>query len=152
MPWVHRHHAWLLFIGLLVLLLANAWLFLPRYVLDQQKLTADDLRQQMTQLQAIAQDGANVTGKLAADPVSPEARQTLKDIQQRADDVVVELQHAPYEVTLNSQVQERLELAQIISFTLHDAGFNNDDSLKMSRTSQVLAKAASSADSLSRSK
>jgi hypothetical protein len=148
---MHRHHAWLLFIGLMLLLLANTWLFLPRYVLDRQKMTADDLRGQMEQLQAVAQDGASVLSNLASDPSSTTALQSLEVVQQRADDIVVALQHAPYEVSLDDEVHERLELAQVVSFTLHDASFRTKDALTMSRTSQVLSKAAVSADALGRS-
>jgi hypothetical protein len=139
----------LLFIGLVALLAANAWLFLPRYVLNRQKLTAADLQSQVQLLQDVALDGAAVTGKISANGAGTKETTELAAVQQRSDDIVVTLQHAPYEVTLNDQVQQSLELAQVISFTLHDASFSINDNLQMSRTSQVLAKAATSAEALS---
>lgn len=148
MSWIRQHVAWLLFGGLVILLLANAWLFLPRFVLDKQKLTATDLDAQMTALQQVANDGASLTNKIANQTAPQSAVSDLAALQQRSDDIVVVLQHSPYEVSLDDEVKADLELAQVVSFTLRDVGFSLDDGLKVSQTSQILAKAATSADSL----
>lgn len=148
MSWIRQRAAWLLFIGLVALLIANAWLFLPRFVLQQQTLTAADLRSQAEQLRAVALDGAAITSSIASSKMNSQKSSVLSKVQQRSDDIVVTLQHAPYEVPLNDKVQQCLELAQVVSFTLRDASFNTDDNLKMSRTSQILNKAATSAETL----
>lgn len=148
MTWIRQYAAWLLFIGLVALLIANAWLFLPRFVLNKQKLTKQDLQAQMVQLRQVALDGAGLTHLVADGSAGKTASSQLTIIQRRSDDIVVVLQHTPYEVSLNDSVQNDLALAQVISFTLHDAEFNLQDQLKMSQTSQILTKAATSVDGL----
>lgn len=145
--WGRQHAVWLLFTGLVLLLAANAWLFVPRYLLQQQKLTSPNLQSTAQAMAAIANDGADWAAAIAAGKPDPNNAK-LMSIQQRADDIVVHLQHAPYEVSIDDKVQQYLQLAQVISFTLHDAKFSIADNLKMSRTSQILRQAAQTASTL----
>jgi hypothetical protein len=145
---MRRRYVWILFIGLVLLLVANAWLFLPRFVLQKQLLTSADLQRQANELRQVALDGADVASRIADKGRPAASAPDLAAIQQRSDDIVVQLQHSPYEVSLGSEVKQCLELAQIVSFTLRDASFNADDSLRMAQTSQILRNAATTAQTL----
>ena len=147
LTWARQHAVWLLFAGLVILLSANAWLFVPRFVLQQQKLTGSNLQGEAQQIANVANEGADWATAIASGKTDP-GNSKLAAIQQQADDIVVHLQHAPYEVSLNDKVQQYLQLAQVISFTLHDVKFSMSDSLKMSRTAQILRQAAQTAATL----
>lgn len=148
MIWIKQHTIWLLLAGLVLILLANAWLFFPRYILGERKITSEDLSVQTAALHEVSRSGAELMNHMSQGEDHKDSLQQLADLQRRSDEIVVILQHQPYEVALEGDVKENLELAQLVSFTLRDAGFSGGDKLKMGVTSQVLAKAATSAQQL----
>jgi hypothetical protein len=148
--WVRQHIPWILFAGLVILLIANARLFLPRFVLQKQKITVSDLHNQAREMVSVANDSADWATKVSNDEIkdASASNKELAAYQLRADDVVVKLQHAPFEVSMRDKVQQYLQLAQVLSFTLHDLGFSLADHLRVSRTAQVLRQAGVSASTL----
>ena len=144
---LHKRPIFLFFL-LIILVVANGWLFFPRFFLDQQLLTPQKLDVQMTELAEASSDASALLQQIHVQGVSEEERDQMEALQQRVDDVLVMLQHAPYEDSMKKDVEQAVELAEVVSFTVHDIEFDLDNRLKTAKTSQILSQAAGSARAL----
>lgn len=137
---------------LLLLLIANLVLFVPRYVHQSRLLTPAELTADSRELEQIANDGSTLSQQISQHQLtSSQQQQKYDSLLRQLDNLVVRLQTAPHVLSLEDQTKQTLQLAQIISFTLRDLRVQPPGQtldLKAANTAQVLTQAANTAANL----
>jgi hypothetical protein len=150
--WILKHKTLVLFLALGIIAAGNLALFLPRYLHQSRLISQQELREHAVSLSQIADQGANISNAAAkGNKYDADERQRLATLVNDADSIVLRLQSARHVVPLENQTKETLQLAQIISFALHEVHFSPTDWHKSAKSAQVLRTAQATADGLATS-
>lgn len=135
---------------LLLIVVANLWLFLPRFVQENQELTAQKLTEQQEALSESADQAALIAGRVSQAKIShQQAVSELQIIQDEVDRAVLQLRTGKHQAEISEEVAETLKLAEVLSFTIRNyAAQSSDDSLASAQTAHILKMSAEQATQL----
>ena len=149
--WIKNHKIFALITGLVLLIGLNIWIFGSNFIDQKNLLTESQLQEYNHQLSEIADQASKITSRQSSKPLSQQQlHQSLQPLQFQADQIILTLKTSNYPKTLSPNVDESLQLAEILSFTLHNYELQTQSALSSASVSQVFQQTSVNAANLAK--
>lgn len=138
-------------LGLLVaIVVANGWLFVPRFIRANQELTAERLTEQQLVLVESADRAADIALQRSKSQIDlAEARTKLQELENDLNHSVLILRTGKHRTELSEEVSETLRLAEVLSFTVRTyAAQSVGDTLTSAQHAHIFGMSANQARQL----
>ena len=152
LQWTKNHKLITLGLGLtlIVLMIANIWLFGSNFLLNSSLVSEEKLFEYNQTLSQTAEEASELASRNAEKPLTAEqVDQAIHPLLRQTDQIIAHLQTADYPTSLKAEVDATLELAEVLSFTLNSYKLKPTSELSSAHISQVFRQAAINAANLS---
>lgn len=151
--WAKQHKIFILVFVLLILAGLNTFVFGSNFISQKQLITDEHIKEYNQNLSQLADQASKFTSRQASKPLAKEqVESNLDPIQHQVDEIILQLETSRYPKDLNTEVEQTLKLAQVLSFTLHNYQLQPNSSLNSASTSQVFHQASLNALELNQGK